>query len=129
MMTLNGQTFAQAYANVEKAMGCDISYNVCNAATKAGTTVAAQPFFENALANTGYCTGFANCTAAVVSKQFSNFQAQKVWSLWSALDKGGIEVARVAPRFLGLTSSAHVEQSPQYFQPSAPMANSPAVSA
>lgn len=90
MMTLGGQTFAQAYAAVETAMGCTVSYNACNAATKAGTTVAAQPFFENALANTGYCTGFANCTAAVVNKQFSNFQAQKVWSLWSALDKGGI---------------------------------------
>ncbi len=90
MMTLGGQTFAQAYAAVETAMGCATSYNVCNAATKAGTTVTAQPFFENALANTGYCAGFANCTAAVVNKQFSNFQAQKVWSLWSALDKGGI---------------------------------------
>ena len=91
MMTLGGQTFAQAYAAVETAMGCATSYNLCNAhSTAAGIVVTPQPFFENALANTGYCTGFANCTAAVVSKQFGNFQNQKVWSLWSALDKGGI---------------------------------------
>jgi hypothetical protein len=39
MMTLGGQTFAQAYAAVETAMGCTTSYNVCNAATNAGTAV------------------------------------------------------------------------------------------
>jgi len=89
MMTLGGQTFASAYAAVETAMGCATSYNASNDATKAGTTVAAQPFFETALAGTGFCTGFANCTAAVVNKQFGNFQNQNVWSLWSALDKGG----------------------------------------
>jgi hypothetical protein len=89
MMTMGGQTFAQAYAAVETAMGCATSYDACNAATKAGTSVAAQPFFETALAGTGFCTGFANCTAAVVNKQFTNFQGQNVWSLWSALDKGG----------------------------------------
>ena len=90
MMTLGGQSFSQAYAAVERAMGCATSYNVCNKATKAGTVVATQPFFETALAGTGYCNGFANCTSAVVSKQFTNFKGQDVWSLWSALDKGGI---------------------------------------
>jgi len=90
MMTLGGQSFAQAYAAVEKAMGCATSYNACNAATKATTIVGAQPFFETALAGTGYCTGYASCTAAVVAKQFGNFQNQAVWSLWSALDQGGI---------------------------------------
>jgi hypothetical protein len=90
MMTLGGQTFAQAYAAVETAMGCATSYNACNAASAATTTVASQPFFEAALSGTGYCTGFADCTDAVVSKRFSNFQNQQVWSLWSALDKGGI---------------------------------------
>ncbi len=89
MMTLGGQSFAQAYAAIETAMGCATSYNACNAATKAGTSVAAQPFFETALAGTGFCNGFANCTAAVVNKQFGNLQNQNVWSLWSALDKGG----------------------------------------
>jgi hypothetical protein len=90
MMTLGGQSFEQAYAAIETAMGCATSYNACNAAKAATTTVAAQPFFEAALSGTGYCTGFANCTDAVLSKRFSNFQNQQVWSLWSALDKGGI---------------------------------------
>jgi len=88
MMTLGGQTFADAYAAVETAMGCVQSAGACGAS---GTpAVAAQPFFEAALSGTGYCTGFANCTDAVASKQFANFSLQKVWSLWSALDKGGI---------------------------------------
>ena len=90
MMTVGGQTFASAYAAVETAMGCATSYDACNAATKAGTVVAPQQFFETALASTGYCTGFANCTTAVMNKQFGNFQNQNVWSLFSALDKGGI---------------------------------------
>lgn len=92
MMTLGGQSFAQAYAAIETAMGCTQSESACNASTAASTmaTVAAQPFFETALSGTGFCNGFANCTDAVVSKQFKNFQQQKVWTLWSNLDKGGI---------------------------------------
>jgi hypothetical protein len=87
MMTLGGQAFSAAYANVERAMGCATSAVACAAS---GTpTVAPQPFFETALAGTGYCNAFANCTAAVVSNEFSNFQNQAVWSLWSDLDTGG----------------------------------------
>ena len=52
--------------------------------------MAPQPFFETALAGTGYCTGFANCTDAVVTNEFNNFATQSVWSLWSDLDQGGI---------------------------------------
>ena len=88
MMTLGGQSFEQAYANVEVAMGCNISEAACQASGV--PKIAAQPFFETALANTGYCNGFANCTTAVVTKQFTRFQNQEVWTLWSALDKGGI---------------------------------------
>lgn len=88
MMTLGGQTFAQAYAAVETAMGCTQSAGACGA--NGVPTVASQPFFEAALSGTGYCNGFANCTDAVVSKQLTNFSLQKVWSLWSALDKGGV---------------------------------------
>jgi hypothetical protein len=88
MMTVGGQSFASAYAAVETAMGCATSYNACGAAGI--PSVAAQPFFEAALSGTGYCTGFADCTTAVVSKQFGNFANQRVWNLWSALDKGGI---------------------------------------
>src|SRR5438552_12719889 len=60
MMTLGGQTFAQAYAAVETAMGCVQSAGACGA--NGVPTVASQPFFEAALSGTGYCTGFANCT-------------------------------------------------------------------
>ena len=93
MMTLGGQTFAAAYANVEKAMGCATSVNACDANGPPTVGVggfAAQPFFEAALAGTGYCNGFKTCTDAVATKQEGNFSIQKVWSLWSALDKGGI---------------------------------------
>ena len=88
MMTMGGQQFKDAYAAVETAMGCATSYNACGASGV--PTVAPQPFFEAALAGTGYCNGFANCTTAVATKQFNNFANQAVWSLWSALDKGGI---------------------------------------
>ena len=90
MMTKGGQQFQTAYANVEKAMGCATSEIACSQATVASTLAGLQPqaFFENALSGTGYCNGFASCTAAVVTSQFSNFQGQNVWNLWSALDNG-----------------------------------------
>jgi Carboxypeptidase regulatory-like domain len=91
MMTKGGQQFQTAYANVEKAMGCATSAAACVTSTT-GTTLAAltpQPFFEAALSGTGYCTGFTNCTTAVVTNEFNKFQDQLVWDLWSDLDKGG----------------------------------------
>jgi hypothetical protein len=87
MMTLGGQTFAQAYAAVEKGLGCATSFAACGTGSPA--SIAPQPFFETALAGTGYCTGFGSCTAAVVSKESGNFTTQSVWSLWSDLDQGG----------------------------------------
>ena len=91
MMTLGGQSFAQAYAYVEKQMGCLQGQNQCGAAGKAATvaSLAPQPFFETALAGTGYCAP-GTCTATVVNNLFSDFANQEVWSLWSALDKGGV---------------------------------------
>jgi YHS domain-containing protein len=88
MMTMGGQTFANAYANVEQGLGCATSFNACG--TGDPTAITPQPFFETALANTGFCAGFSSCTQAVVTKQLSKFDNQQVWSLWSALDKGGI---------------------------------------
>lgn len=93
MMTLGGQRFDKAYANVVlqycggidglRGGGC-----VGNAAA-----VAPQPFFEAALAGTGYCTGFANCTQALVANEglngTGNLTFANVWSLWSDLDNGG----------------------------------------
>ncbi len=102
MMSQGGQTFAAAYAAVEQAFGCTVSAGLCSSTTTKATTgttkvyptVSAQPFFETALAGTGYCTGYANCTTAVVQKQASFFGNQNVWSLWSALDNGGFNFAR-----------------------------------
>jgi Carboxypeptidase regulatory-like domain len=90
MMTLGGQQFQSAYAAVEKAMGCATSVAACNSATVASTlaNLKAQPFFETALAGTGYCAP-GTCTATVISKEFVNLQTQSVWSLWSDLDQGG----------------------------------------
>src|SRR5207253_2477494 len=49
---------------------------------------------ETALAGTGYCTGFASCTAAVVFNEQGNLTTQSVWSLWSNLDNGGFNFPR-----------------------------------
>lgn len=102
MMSLGGQSFAQAYAAVEGAFGCTQSAGLCNATTVKATTgsakvypaVSAQPFFETALAGTGYCTGYANCTTAVVQKEAGHFGNQQVFNLWSDLDNGGFNFAR-----------------------------------
>ncbi len=102
MMTRGGQRFDKAYAAIEQGLGCATSYNACGAnvpSTKAAqiayaNTFAAQPFFETALAGTGYCTGFASCTAAVVYNEGAvtgNLLTQSVWSVWSDLDQGGIQ--------------------------------------
>jgi hypothetical protein len=90
MMTKGGQQFQTAYAAVEKAMGCTTSATACSSATPASTVAALtpQPFFEAALAGTGYCAP-GTCTATAVTNEFKNFQNQNVWSLWSDLDKGG----------------------------------------
>jgi hypothetical protein len=89
MMTLGGQSFAQAYAAVETALGCTTSAGGCGANPNA--VVAPQPFFEAALSGTGFCDpGPGGCTAAIVRDQFSNFATQRVFYLWSALDKGGV---------------------------------------
>ena len=90
MMKLGGQQFSAAYANVERAMGCATSLNACNSATAPATVanLQPQPFFEAALAGTGYnCT--PSCTANVVTNEFGNFQSQSVFSLWNDLDTGG----------------------------------------
>ena len=74
MTTLNGQSFASAYANMYQQLA-------------SGATITSQPFFESALGGTGsgYCTGFASCSAAVASKQGSQIKATQVYSLWQSL--------------------------------------------
>ncbi len=88
MMVSGGQDFKSAYAALETALGCATSAAACGTGSTSG--IAAQPFFESALGgpNSAYCTGYANCTAAVVAKEIDNLTSQAVWSLWSDLDNG-----------------------------------------
>lgn len=71
-MTYGGQSFAQAFDNV-------------SAQIRAGSSITPQAFFETALAKSSSCTGVASCTAGVVAKYSSNFQAQSVRTLWNAI--------------------------------------------
>ena len=76
MLTLNGQSFAQAYAN----MYLQVSQ---------GQTVTAQPWFEAALGgpSSTFCTGSPSCTAAVATNQKAAINATQVYTLWSNLSK------------------------------------------
>jgi len=108
MMTKGGQTFAKAYAAMETASGFGNTWG-CSVAVQTGTScnqsggintlpgLAVQPFFETSLAGTGYCNGYASCTAAVADKEggpSGNLASQSVWSLWSDLDNGGFNFGR-----------------------------------
>ena len=85
MMTVAGQSFSNAYKNLEVALGCAAG-PTC--ATSIPGNLTPQPFFESALKGTGYCNGFANCTTAVATKEQKNLAVQNVWSMWSDLDQG-----------------------------------------
>jgi hypothetical protein len=106
MMTKGGQTFAKAYANLLlqycggiqglAGSGCNTPAGIANNIN----TVTPQPFFEAALSGTGYCNGYASCTAAVADKEGAgangsgNLTSQSVWSLYSDLDAGGFNFPR-----------------------------------
>jgi hypothetical protein len=120
MFTVGGQQFQNAYANIEKAIGCTTSAAACGANVpapfldKAQTipnpaygnfinSISSQPFFQAAM-NPNYCSGtfsngsgaYANCTAAVIDNELGNFEGQNVWDLWSDLDQGSNGVAPFA---------------------------------
>lgn len=96
MTTSGGQSFAQAYAAIETALGCATSAAQCG--INVPQNISPQPFFESSLAASGYCAGYANCTAAVVAKEgpagSGNLTTQSVWSLWSDLDNGSFNFPR-----------------------------------
>ena len=79
-MTLGGQSFAKAYAAL---------YDADSAGQ---TTVAAQPFFENVLAGSPLCAGFANCSTAVLAAEgaagTANISTQSVYTMWQNLERG-----------------------------------------
>jgi hypothetical protein len=119
-MTVSGtQNFAQAYAGLQKALGCATSAGGCGASVPSAKTNGApnpayatfvnnlatsnaQGFFQSALMP-GYCNGtmsngsgvaYANCTAAVIDNELGNLLSQSVWSLWSDLDAGNFNFPR-----------------------------------
>ena len=103
MMSQGGQQFQQAYAGLEKYLGCATSAMACGANVPAAGTAAynsyitsapAQAFFESSLKASGYCNGYGSCTAAVMDKELGNLETQQVWSMWSDMDNGGFNFAR-----------------------------------
>jgi hypothetical protein len=89
MTTLGGQSFAQAYAALYWPLA-SIKGQTAAQQTAFVNGLAAQPFFEKAMggSTSAYCAGFANCTAAVASKNTSLFNNTQVTDLWNALSKG-----------------------------------------
>jgi len=87
MMTMGGQQFAQAYKNVVLQYCGGMAGLAGGGCAKNAAAVTPQPFFESALAGTGYCQP-GKCTAAVVTNEGSNLASQQVWTLWSDLDAG-----------------------------------------
>lgn len=92
MMTLGGQSFAKAFANLW-------------AADNAGKTSAGpQPFFEKALAGSSFCQGFASCSDAVIANEGSNgtgnITTENPFSLWQDLDTTWTAFAPALPETL-----------------------------
>jgi hypothetical protein len=103
MMSQGGQQFQTAYANLQRYLGCATSAAACGASVPASGTAAytsyinsvtAQPFLESSLKASGYCNGYASCTAAVLDQEMGNLTSQSVWSLWSDLDNGEFNFTR-----------------------------------
>ena len=86
MTTLNGQSFAQAWAGVYNQI-CAGAGPICSAT--ANSPVSPQPFFEAAMGGptSPYCTGFSSCTAAVVSKEVGNIRTTRAFSAWQNLSQ------------------------------------------
>ncbi|HYL11399.1 MAG TPA: carboxypeptidase-like regulatory domain-containing protein [Terriglobales bacterium] len=97
MMTLGGQRFDKAYANLVLQYCGGIAGLAGGGCALNTAAVVPQPFFEASLAGTGYCTGYSSCTAAVVANEggpLGNLANQGVWSLWSDLDSSGFNFPR-----------------------------------
>ncbi|MGC2658635.1 MAG: carboxypeptidase-like regulatory domain-containing protein [Bryobacteraceae bacterium] len=93
MLTLNGQSFASAFAQTYFAVA-------------AGGTPSPQPWFESALggANSAFCKGFSSCTAAVVGNPSMNsfISLTQVFQLWSALSNAkSWTLGRTIPSSIG----------------------------
>ncbi len=100
MMTKGGQTFADAYANVWRALCAPGNGGACTtlAATPTSgipalvSTIPAQPFFEAVLSGSpAYCAGFANCTQALLNQSGvrSFISGVRVSDFWAYLNTAG----------------------------------------
>ncbi|HVB39751.1 MAG TPA: carboxypeptidase regulatory-like domain-containing protein [Terriglobales bacterium] len=84
MMTLGGQSFAQAYAGLANQLNANPSISP--------SAITPQPFFEAALAAGpgNFCANHANCTAAVAAAEgpagTNNIGLQNVANLWNDLE-------------------------------------------
>jgi len=88
MTTLNGQSFAQAWASVYNQI-CAGAGPSCSATAASASNVSPQPFFEAALGgpNSPYCSGSPSCTAAVVKNEVSNIRTTLAYQTWVDLGK------------------------------------------
>lgn len=87
MTTLNNQAFSAAFANIYGQVST-------------GQPITTQPFFEAALGgpNSGYCKGYASCTAAVAAKQKNQIAGTQVYTLWANLTNApGWTLGRTQP--------------------------------
>jgi hypothetical protein len=103
MMTVGGQRFDKAYANMVIQYCGGLQAMGGGGCVGDPTKVQPQPFFETALAGTGYCNvaGAANCTQAVAINEgltsaggTGNIPTLSAWSLYSDLDDGGFNFPR-----------------------------------
>ncbi|MFY9909365.1 MAG: carboxypeptidase-like regulatory domain-containing protein [Candidatus Sulfotelmatobacter sp.] len=93
MMTLGGQQFKTAYANMVLQYCGGIAGMAGGGCAANAGAVTPQPFFEHALAGTGYCKP-GTCTATVVKNEGANLANAQVWTLWSDLDNGAFNFPR-----------------------------------
>jgi len=75
MMTLGGQSFANAWKNVMVST---------NYGTNVPAALTPQPFFEAAI-KPSFCVGFANCTTAFVMKNAGNMGNSDPFDSWTSV--------------------------------------------
>jgi Carboxypeptidase regulatory-like domain len=79
MMTVGGQSFANAWKNVMVATNYGTSLS----------SIPSQPFFESAL-NPAYCAGFGNCTTAFVTNNASLMTISDPFDAWGSVSNAGM---------------------------------------
>ena len=101
MLTLGGQSFANAYDN----MYTFLTSHGATAANGVANSVPVQAWFESALGGpaSSYCTGFSSCTAAVANREGvknANGVNVNVYQFWADLANnklGGFVFGRALP--------------------------------